>query len=142
MKFLAIDYGLKRSGIAVSDSSGTFAFPLRTLKRETKKQFFCDLLNVIGQEKAEAVVVGLPLHTDGTPCLATTHVRHFVESLKRRVALPVFLMNEVLSSCEAESELHSMGIKAPKIKEVLDQQAAVLILETFLSQPDEKRIPS
>ena len=140
MKFLAIDYGLKRCGIAVSDSGGAFAFPRCTLQRETKKQFFSDLLALIAREGAEAIVVGLPLHTDGTPCLATTHVKHFVDSLRRRTELPIFLMNEVLSSCEAESELNAMGMKAPKIKQVLDQQAAVLILETFLSQPAEKRI--
>ncbi len=142
MKFLAIDYGLKRSGIAVSDCGGSFAFPKCTLRRETKAQFFRDLLELIGREGAEAVVVGLPLHTDGSPCLTTTHVRHFVESLKRRTELPVFLMNEVLSSCEAESELSAMGVKAPRMKEILDQQAAVLILETFLRQPAEKRIPA
>ncbi|HJD96911.1 Holliday junction resolvase RuvX [Mailhella massiliensis] len=140
MKYLAIDYGLKRVGIAVSDMDGNFAFPRCTLKRETKATFFAALLALLDEEKAEAVVVGLPLHTDGTECLTTVQVRHFVESLKRRTALPVYWMNEVLSSAAAEHELYDFGMGYRDVKKVVDQQAAVLILESFLNQPEERRL--
>ena len=140
MKYLAIDYGLKRVGIAVSDMDGNFAFPRCTLKRETKATFFAALLALLDEEKAEAVVVGLPLHTDGTECLTTVQVRHFVESLKRRTALPVYWMNEFLSSAAAEHELYDFGMGYRDVKKVVDQQAAVLILESFLNQPEERRL--
>ena len=133
MKFLAIDYGIKRAGIAVSDSEGRFAFPRCTLHRKTKAQFFEELLQLIAKEQADGVVVGLPLHTDGSECLTTKQVRHFVESLKRRTTLPIFWMNEVLSSCEAETELQGMRVHPMRMKQIIDQHAAVLILETFLN---------
>lgn len=140
MKYLAIDYGLKRVGIAVSDMDGHFAFPRCTLKRETKAAFFAELLALLEEEKAEAIVVGLPLYTDGTECLTTVQVRHFVESLKRRTTLPVYWMNEALSSAAAEHELYDFGMGYREVKKVVDQQAAVLILESFLDQPEERRL--
>ena len=140
MKFLAIDYGIKRIGIAVSDYNGSFAFPLCTLHRRTKVQFFDELLQIIAKEQAEGIVVGLPLYTDGTECLTTKQVRNFVASLKRRTSLPVFWMNEILSSSDAETELTEMGVHARRIKQIIDQQAAVLILETFLNVPEKGRI--
>lgn len=140
MRFLAVDYGLKRVGIAASDQDGLFAFPRCTLKRETKAAFFAELLALIAKEGAEAVVVGLPLHTDGTECLTTKQVRHFVESLKRRTDIPVYWMNEVLSSSAAEHELYDQGMGFREVKKIVDQQAAVLILESFLDQPEERRI--
>ncbi len=142
MKYLAIDYGLKRTGIAVSDGGGVFAFPRCTLERKTKALFFEELMGLISQEQADAIVVGMPLHTDGAECLMTTQTRHFVESLKRRTSLPIFWMNEALSSSEAEDELSGMGLDPRRIKEVIDQQAAVLILETFLNLPEERRVPA
>lgn len=140
MKYLAIDYGLKRVGIAVSDMDGNFSFPRCTLKRETRAAFFAELLALLEEEKAEAIVVGLPLYTDGTECLTTVQVRHFVESLKRRTSLPVYWMNEVLSSAAAEHELYDFGMGYREVKKVVDQQAAVLILESFLDQPEERRL--
>ncbi len=142
MKYLAIDYGLKRVGIAVSDVDGNFVFPRCTLKRETKAAFFSRLLELLDKEKADAIVVGLPLYTDGTECLTTVQVRHFVESLKRRTSLPIYWMNEVLSSAAAEHELYDFGMGFREVKKVVDQQAAVLILESFLDQPEERRQPA
>lgn len=142
MKYLAIDYGLKRVGIAVSDVDGNFAFPRCTLKRETKAAFFAELLALLKKEQAEAIVVGLPLYTDGTECLTTVQVRHFVESLKRRTSLPIYWMNEALSSAAAEHELYDFGMGFREVKKVVDQQAAVLILESFLDQPEERRLPA
>ncbi len=142
MKYLAIDYGLKRVGIAVSDMDGNFVFPRCTLKRETKAAFFTELLALLVKERADAIVVGLPLYTDGTECLMTTQVRHFVASLKRRTSLPVYWMNEALSSAAAEHELYDFGMKFREVKKVVDQQAAVLILESFLEQPEERRLPA
>ena len=139
MKYLAIDYGLKRVGIAVSDSDGAFVFPRCTLKRETKAVFFAELLALLEKEGVQAIVLGLPLYTDGTECLTTRQVRHFAESLKRRVNLPIYWMNETLSSVEAEQELYSFGMNAREVKKVVDQQAAVLILESFLAQPEDRR---
>ncbi|MBR3880737.1 MAG: Holliday junction resolvase RuvX [Mailhella sp.] len=139
MKYLAIDYGLKRVGIAVSDMDGRFVFPRCTLKRETKATFWAEFLALLEKEQAEAIVLGLPLHVDGSECLTTRQVRNFAESLKRRVTLPIYWINEALSSHSAEQDLYEQGLGYAKVKEIVDQHAAAVILESFLELPEEQR---
>lgn len=139
MKYLALDYGLKRVGVAVSDPEGRMAFPRCTLARDTRDGFFHDLLALLDRERPDAVVLGLPLHVDGTECLTTRQVRHFAASLGRRTPLPLYWINEALTSRQAESDLREAGLTARAIKQVVDQQAAVRILETFLAQPESER---
>ena len=142
MKYLALDYGLKRVGVAVSDPEGRMAFPRCTLARDTRDGFFSELLALLERERPDAVVLGLPLHVDGTECLTTRQVRNFVASLKRRMALPLYWIDEALTSRQAESDLREAGLSARAIKQVVDQQAAVRILETFLAQPENRRTPA
>ena len=133
MRYLGIDFGLKRVGLALTDPAGTMAFPHRTLVRTTRKQFFEDLLGVIETEKVEGVVLGLPLGLDGQETDTTRQVINFKNSLARRTPLPIFMVNEALSSFEAEQALSRVGMKKKKQKPVLDQVAAVIILESFLA---------
>ncbi len=142
MKYLALDYGLKRVGVAVSDPEGRMAFPRCTLARDTRDGFFSELLALLERERPDAVVLGLPWHVDGTECLTTRQVRNFAASLKRRMALPLYWIDEALTSRQAESDLREAGLSARAIKQVVDQQAAVRILETFLAQPENRRTPA
>ena len=142
MKYLALDYGLKRVGVAVSDPEGRMAFPRCTLARDTRDGFFSELLALLERERPDAVVLGLPLHVDGTECLTTRQVRNFAASLKRRMALPLYWIDEALTGRQAESDLREAGLSARAIKQVVDQQAAVRILETFLAQPENRRTPA
>ena len=139
MKYLARDYGTKRVGIAVSDMDGHFAFPRCTLKRETKAAFWEEFLALLEKEQPDAIVLGLPLHVDGAECTATRQVRNFAESLKRRTALPIYWINEVLTSNDAEQRLYEQGLGFAKVKEIVDQHAAAVILESFLELPEHKR---
>lgn len=140
MKYLAVDFGLRRTGIAVTDEEGCMAFPRRTLKRTTTDAFFASLLDVLKEERPEALVVGLPIDMDGEETLTTRQVRNFVERLKRRTSLPIYWMPETLSSFEAEEDLRKAGRRGSALRAVLDQQAAVRILESFLAQPAERRM--
>ena len=142
MKYLALDYGLKRVGVAVSDPEGRMAFPRCTLARDTRDGFFSELLALLERERPDAVVLGLPLHVDGTECLTTRQVRNFAASRPRRMALPLYLIDEALTCRLAESDLREAGLSARAIKQVVDQQAAVRILETFLAQPENRRTPA
>lgn len=139
MKYLALDYGSRRVGVAVSDADGIMAFPRCTLKREIRAAFFADLLALIDAERPDAIVLGYPLYSDGSESLTTRQVRNFAASLKRRVPLPVYYMNEFLSSADAEKRLAEAGRNARAIKGRVDQAAAALILESFLSQPESLR---
>lgn len=142
MKWLCIDYGLQRTGIAVSDMDGHMAFPRVTLQKSTREKFFADLLDIISSEGAQGIVVGLPVDLNGTETLITRQVRNMVGALKRRMEVPVYFMNEILSSAEAEQDLRTSGLRGNKLKAVLDQQAAVRILESFLAQSEQKRRPA
>ncbi len=138
MKFMAIDYGLKRTGVAVTDAGGRMAFPRTTVHLTTRERFFAELMACVAAEAPDAIVVGLPLCLDGSESLTTRQVRHFVERLKRRTDLPVYWMNEQLSSYEAENDLRAAGA-GRKLRAVVDQQAACRILESFLALPEIQR---
>lgn len=140
--FMGIDYGLERSGLAISDSTGEIVVPLRTLALGEfgKRSLFLDgLAALIEKEKIGAVVWGWPLLEDGRESDMCVRVRNIAARLARRVPLPMYLMPEILSSREAESRLRARGLKPQKIKAALDQEAACLILRSFLNLPPEKR---
>ena len=142
MKYLAIDYGQKRTGIAASDSGGSMAFPRKTLTMTTKERFWTEFLALAAEEAPQAIVIGLPLQADGTEGLTARQVRNFIKSLRRRLDLPVYTMLETLSSFEAEDLLREQqehGGKRPP-KEALDSLAAARILESFLNQPEAQRV--
>ncbi len=142
---MGVDYGLARTGLAVSDPEGRLAFPLTTLRLEEhagRKEFLAALAARITAEAAGAVVMGLPLLDDGTDSLTTRQVRNITARLKRRLDLPVFYMPELLSSEEAWADLREAGVRVGKRKAVLDQQAAVRILASFLALPPEQRRPA
>ena len=142
MKWVGIDYGLARTGLAATDPEGIMAYPLTTIRLAdyaNRKEFLAALAGRILEERPDAVVMGLPLLTDGTESMTTRQVRNFAASLKRRMNLPIYYMNEVLSSADAESRLAAAGLNARAIKDVVDQEAAALILESFLSQPESLR---
>ena len=139
MKYLAIDYGQKRTGIAVSDSGGSMAFPRRTIQMRTPEAFFEELLALLEAEAPDALVIGLPVNLDGEETLTTRQTRNFAKNLKKKTPLPIFWMEEALSSFEAEIDLRQAGRSAAKSRAVLDQQAAVRILQSFLDQPEGSR---
>jgi putative Holliday junction resolvase len=132
MKYLGIDYGQKRTGIAVTDPAGVMAFPRQTLLMRGRESFFAELLALAAEEGVDAFVVGLPLRRDGSDSETTRQVRNMVARLKRRSALPVYLVEETLTSWDAEQRLRAAGRGGKALDARLDQAAAVAILETFL----------
>lgn len=142
MRYAGIDYGLARTGLAVSDPEGRVAFPLATYRLADyggRSALLDALAGRIRQEGAEAVVMGLPLLLDGGESLTTRQVRNVTERLKRRLELPVYYMPELLSSEEAAQDLREAGLSREKARAVLDRQAAARILASFLAEPAERR---
>lgn len=133
MRILGIDFGLKRVGLALCDPSGIVVTPWRTIERTTRDVLFGELTKAVEDEGVEAVVVGLPLTLDGEDSLITRQARNFAESLGRRVAVPVHLMDERLSSAEADHHLDDAQVFGKKRKMARDAQAAALILEAWLA---------
>lgn len=142
-KYLAVDYGLERTGLAISDPDGRIAFPLQTLclsKHGTRKSLLDELARVAREAGAEAIVIGLPLHCDGSENLMVRQTRNMADRLKRRLPLPFYWMPEILTSEEANADLKECGLRGKKLKALLDQQAACHILSSFLAQPEHERM--
>lgn len=143
VKYLAIDYGLERTGVAISDPQGRLAFPLATLRLSefSDRAALLDALAALSRKNgAQALVIGLPLHTDGSENLMVRQVRNIAKRLSRRLPLPLYWMPETLSSEEARCDLQECGLRGDKLKKALDQQAACRILSSFLAQPKHLRV--
>lgn len=140
-RYLGVDYGERRVGVAVSDPTGTLATPLPTLRRRRGKRPPLAALEGIGREHGvKAVVFGLPLELDGTESEWTREVRRVAEALGERLEVPVHFVDERLTSVRAEEAVRRSGLPRSKRedKERVDRAAAVLILQTWL----DRREPS
>lgn len=139
MRVLAIDFGLKRIGLALSDPGGTMALPYATLVKKDNSQLMHEIQDIVEQEGVDCLVVGLPMGLEGEETLTTRQARNFASRLGHITSLPVFLEDERLSSSEAALRLKESGVKGRKHKAILDQIAATIILESFLaSQADQE----
>lgn len=130
MKYLAIDYGTKRIGLATCDPSETIASPLTVIKNSDK--LIEEITNIIKTENAEAVIVGLPLNMDGSVGFQAELTKKFAEQLEKAIEVPIHFQDERLSTFEVEERLAAADIK--KTKAQLDAIAAAQILEDFLEQ--------
>ena len=131
-RIMAIDYGTRRIGLAVTDELGVTAQGLPTLHRTNKRNDFDHLRRTIKNYGVSEIVVGLPLRMSGETGTQSEKVEEFAEALRTRFKLPVSLFDERLTSVEANRVLDETEISDRRRKEVVDQLAAVLILEAFL----------
>jgi putative holliday junction resolvase len=133
---LAFDFGERRIGVAASDPMRIIASPLTTVQRRAgKRPPFTELLAIIQEQEADELVVGLPLNLKGDEYAWTAEVRAFGEGLATRSGLPVYWMDERMSSVRAERTVRGMGLKRSEReqKERVDAAAAALILEGWLA---------
>lgn len=130
MKYLAIDYGQKRTGLAVCDPDEIICSPLAVL--ETEKNLLGRICKTIETENIEAVVVGLPLNMDGTKGPQADITEKFAAELEKQIAIPLHFCDERLSSFAAEDKFAEADIKNSKRKKPLDAVAAAEILQSFL----------
>jgi putative Holliday junction resolvase len=133
MRVLAVDFGLKRIGLAISEPRGTMALPYATLVKKDNSQLMDEIQAIVDKEGVECLVVGLPVGLNSEETLTTRQARNFAGRLGSMTSLPVYLEDERLSSSEAALRLKSMGLAGRKHKKVLDQIAATIILESFLA---------
>lgn len=132
MRILAIDYGKKRFGLAISDPLGFTAQGLPTLASQGRKSDLEKIAQVVRENEVEKIVVGLPRKMDGTLGQAAEEVLAFVEELKRDLGLRIITWDERLSTKRAEREMISADLSRSKRKRSRDKVAAQLILQSFL----------
>jgi putative Holliday junction resolvase len=131
-RILAIDYGSRRMGLAVSDPLGITAQGLETLQRKNKRSDFARLERVIRENQVQEIVLGNPLRMSGEEGRQSQKVAQFAEELRRKFQLPVHLWDERLTSAEANRLLREADLSIEKRAKAVDRMAAVLILQAFL----------
>lgn len=131
-RVLAIDYGRRRLGLALSDELGLLARPLATLERTNRRSDLQRLSRILGKNGVGRIVVGLPVRMDGTAGGMAEEASAFAARLAKAAGLPVEMVDERLTSWEAEESVPRGAIAAAKRRGEIDQRAAVLILEEYL----------
>ncbi len=134
---MALDYGERRIGVAVSDPLRMIASPLATLQRRAgKRPPWAEITKLVEEQEVDEAVVGLPLDLSGEETEWTREVRQFGEDLARRTGLPVNYVDERMTSVAAERAVRGMGLKRSEReqKERIDAAAAALILSAWLRQ--------
>ena len=131
-RILAIDYGSRRMGLAVSDPLGITAQGLATLERKNKRADFGRLERTIREYQVREIVLGNPLRMSGEEGAQSQKVAEFAEQLRERFRLPVHLWDERLTSAEANRLLREAELSIKKRAQAVDRMAAVLILQSFL----------
>jgi len=134
MRYLAIDYGSRRTGLAICDADETIASPLQVLQGSNR--LIGRIADIAAAEEVRGLVVGLPLNMDGSEGPQAVKTRAFAERLRGQIQLPVHFQDERLSSFGATEKLNEAGLSKARRKARLDAVAAAEILRAFL---DEKR---
>jgi len=131
---LAVDYGLKHVGIAISDAEKKFAFPLIMIENKGDKYLIEEIKKIVEEKEAETIVIGFPLNMDKTKSKMTESVENFVAKLKTTISVSVVTIDERLTSFAAEENLRECNMSTKKMKKYVDIEAARLILEKYLDE--------
>ncbi len=134
-RILCIDYGTKRHGLALSDGLRLTARPAGVIERPTTRaEEFDRIAAVVKREGVDLVVMGYPLNMDGTPGTHAPEVRRYAEALTEFLGLDIHLVDERLTTVQAEAHLRSTGRGREKRKAMVDAVAAALTLQTYLER--------
>lgn len=126
---LGVDVGTVRVGLARSDAEGLLAVPVETLARESA---LASIVSLVDDLEPLEVIVGLPLGLSGKSTASTEDAQQFAESLAEMLSVPVRMIDERLSTVQAQASFHVAGRSRKSQREVIDQAAAVILLQHAL----------
>lgn len=130
MRYMAIDYGASRTGLAICDAGETVASPLQVL--QGSNDLVGRIAHIAAAEQVKGLIVGLPLNMDGSEGTQAGVTRAFAKRLREKTGLPVHFQDERLSSFAAAEKLGEAGLSRARQKARLDAVAAAEILQEFL----------
>jgi len=133
-RILAVDFGTRRIGLAVSDALGITAQGIATLERTRLEDDLRHIEKLVEEYSAERIVLGNPLSHRGTETTMSGRVAGFAEKLRRRLKCPVELLDERLTSAQAGRVLRESGIGIEKRRRAVDRMAAILLLQSYLDR--------
>lgn len=131
-RILGLDHGARRIGIAISDELGLTAQPLLTIVHSNQRGDLRSIGRLLRRYACAGIVMGWPIHLSGDRSPRAIAAEKFAESLRTEFNLPVHLWDERMSTAEAHRHLDEVGRSARDRKDVIDQIAAVLILQSWL----------
>jgi len=133
-RILAIDYGSKKIGLALSDPLRIIAKPFNTINNISYDNLLNYLKNMILEYSINEIVIGLPITLKNSFSAQTIIVKEFIELLKNDLSIKITLVDERLSSIEAKKSLIQQGIKTGHNKKEIDKTAAAIFLQSYLNQ--------
>ena len=135
---MAVDLGLARTGLAISDPSETLASPLGTISERKEDRLLQRVATCAAEQGAQAVVVGYPRNMDGSRGESARRAEAFAQSLEEVSGLPVTLWDERLTTVSAAGYLNQTDTRGKKRKAVIDTVAATIILQDYLESRRRK----
>lgn len=138
-RILAIDFGTRRLGLAVSDPLGITAQGIATLDRTRLEDDLRHIRKLVEEYSAERVVLGNPISARGTETSMSERVAAFARKLRRKLDCPVELLDERLTSAQAGRVLRESGISIEKRRRAVDRVAATLLLQAYLDRRASER---
>jgi putative holliday junction resolvase len=140
-RWLGLDLGNVRIGVALSDSLGMTAQPLKVLKSEGTQKDLINLGEMVNEYEVTQVIVGLPINMDGTESKQTQKIRDFTQKLSNRLNVSVFFVDERLTSRQAERMMSESGVTSKKQRGKVDQIAAAILLQAALKGAPLTEVP-
>jgi putative Holliday junction resolvase len=134
-RILAVDYGRRRIGLALSDELGLLAQPLATLERRSRQSDLGRLRALVQKHDVGRILVGCPLRLDGTPGEMAAEAAEWAARLGKELGLPIELVDERLTSWEAEQR---QAARRPRRRRPVHEIAAAVLLEEYLARRREK----
>ena len=140
MRYLGLDLGTRTLGVAISDNSHIIASMLTVIRFPDEQYELAleELKKILSEYKVSKIALGLPKNMNGSEGCASKRSRLFKELLEQSIDIPIYLVDERLSTTEAENILLEADISRKKRKKVIDGVAAVIILETFIKMEENK----
>ena len=132
---IGFDFGAKRIGLAVGETSTRIANPLGAIEAEANEKRLAAIDRIVAEWQPVAFVVGQPHHSDGSEHAVAKLAEKFARRLAARYRVPVMMVDETLTSATAEAELRGMRTRASRETDV-DALAATIILQSYLDQPE------
>ena len=133
-RFLAIDHGQKRIGLALSDPDKIISKPLKTISYLDYGDLLKELILIINKHQVEQLIIGLPIGMHGKKTPQSEKVEEFKSFVEKKIDIPIIYVDERLSSVSAKKSLVSQGIKTGHNKSKVDQTAAAIFLQYYLDK--------
>ena len=135
MRILSIDHGEKRVGLAISDENEKLASRFLTVENKSLDNLIKKIKNVVLEKNISKIILGIPIGFKGESA-QTRNIKGFSANLSENIDIPIIEINEIFTSKMAEENLKKAGIKSENIKEIIDQEAARIILQDYLDKKD------